>query len=369
MENQTMKIAITKIGANITFSPNNGSAANADILYALRTMKGHRHEFTVCTKKTSNTVLPKSIGLSDIRNCKSFNDFDLVLVFNGSINFFGGVCDDALLALYRALNNTKVPIVFVQTDGALYLQELWPLIQKREWAKGLSASEFFVDPKNVYYLTQGRDYSKTLEFLKSAKNAIVPTSIHHFPWEQTILSGAEIEKCGTIKPSERLYDLGFGGYIRNSHKQRRIERYYDEVDLKTLLFGNLRGIKLQYTKVLPKVSFQSMVGYMSDCKASVIVGDYYYNDHFHTLRMYENLLAGCAILIDRQLDSRGDFYHGIPHGEMFYVDKPSDVKNFLHNDNLDELVINTRHYLLENRDINKLNCRLKTILEDICDLH
>ena len=364
-----MKIAITKIGANITFSPNNGSAANADILYALRAMKGNRHEFTICTKKTSNTVLPKSLGLADIRGVQHFNDYDCVLVFNGSINFFGGVCDDSLLALYRALHKTNIPIIFVQTDGALYFQDLWPLIHKREWAKGLFPLDYEVNPNNVYYLTQGRDVNKTIEFLKTAKNAIQPTNVYHFPWEQTILCSAETDKVGLIKPSERIYDLGFGGYIRNSHKQRRIERYYDEVDLKTLLFGNLRGIKLQHTKVLPKVSFQSMVGYMSDCKASVIVGDYFYNDHFHTLRMYENLLAGCAVLIDRQLDTRGDFYHGIPHGEMFYVDKPNDVKNFLHNDNLDELVINTRHQLLEKRDPKFLNNRLKLIMEDICDLH
>lgn len=364
-----MKIALTKIGANITFSPNNGSAANADILYALRTMKGHNHEFTICTKKTTNTVLPKALSLVDISNVDSFDNYDCVLVFNGSINFYGGNPDYGLLGLYRALHKTTVPIIFVQTDGALYLQNLWPLIAKREWAKNMTEEEFSINPENLYYLTQGRDIQKINEFIKSAKNSIIPYSVSHFPWEQTILSGAEANKTGLIKPSERIYDLGFGGYIRNSHKQRRIERYYDESDLKTLLFGNLRGIKLQHTKVLPKVSFQSMVGYMSDCRASVIVGDYFYNDNFHTLRMYENLLAGCAILIDRQLDTRGDFYHGIPHSEMFYVDKPSDVKEFLFRDNLDELVINTRHSLLEERNTKALNNRLNTLLEDICDLH
>lgn len=364
-----MKIALTKIGANITFSANNGSAANADILYALRTLKGHNHEFTVCTKKTSNTVLPKALSLVDITNVDSFNDYDCVLVFNGSINFYGGNPDYGVLGLYRALHKTRVPIIFIQTDGALYFQDIWPLIAKREWASSWSEEEFSIDSNNLYYLTQGRDIQKINEFIKGAKNAIVPYSVAHYPWEKTILSGADTKNSGLIKPSERLYDLGFGGYIRNSHKQRRIERYYDEVDLKTLLFGNLRGIKLQHTKVLPKVSFQSMVGYMSDCKSSVIVGDYFYNDNFHTLRMYENLLAGCAILIDRQLDSRGDFYSGIPHSEMFYVDKPSHVRDFLFNDNLDELVISTRHYLLEKNDPRQLNQRLNSLLEDICDLH
>lgn len=363
-----MKIALAKIGANISFSCENGSAANADILYALRSMKGHGHTFTACTKKTRNTVLPKAVAFKDIQDVNSFNEFDVVLVFNGSINFYGGLPDNSVIALYKALHNTTIPIIFVHTDGAMYFHDLWPMIAKREWAKNWSPEEFKVNPTNLYYITQGRNQPKVLDFIKKSKNHVLPYQIHHFPWERTILSGAD---TSSMRPSlsQRNYDLGFGGYIRNSHKQRRIEHYYDEPDLKTLLFGNLRGIKVKHTKVLPKVPFQSMITYMSDCRSSVIVGDQFYNDNFHTLRMYENLIAGCAILIDKQLDTTRDFYMGVPNGELFYVEKPSQVRDFLFRDDFEELVTSARRALLEIHNPDALNRRLNSLLEDICDLH
>lgn len=364
-----MKIAIAKIGANITLSKNNGSAANADILYALRTMKGFNHQFTIVTHKTSNTSLPSSLGFEELYTLQDFNDYDCVMLFNGSINFFGGVEDPGVISLYKALAKTRKPVFFVNTDGALVLRDLWPMIANREWAKGYN--EFDYDLKNtpIHYLTQGRDLPKMRKHIRETKNAIVPLTIQHFPWEQTILS--EHEKWFNLKPrpvSKREYDLGFGGYIRNSHKQRRIERYYDEPDIRTLLFGNLRGINVKNTTVHPKISFQSMVPTMEQCQASVIVGDLFYNDNFHTLRMYECLLAGCAVLIDGQLDTKKDFYEGIKKNDKFYVNSSSDVRAFIWNDSIDELVLETREQLIEMRTNVGLNHVLFQLMVGVCGL-
>ena len=364
-----MKIAITKIGANITFSSQNGSAANADIIYALRTMKGYNHEFTVVTQKTRNTQLPKAINIKEVQNTKDFNAFDMVLVFNGSINFFGGQPDEGLFALYRALAKTNKPIVYVQTDGALYLQKLWPIVKEREWAKNLKESEFEINPNNVYYLTQGRIIQKVCNRLEASKNAILPKEVFHFPWEQCILT--EYDRYLPKDPSKyemRPYDLGFGGYIRNSYKQRRIEKYYDEPDLDTLLFGNLRGIRLRNTKVQPKISYQQMIPTMAQCKATVIVGDEYYNNHFHTLRMYESLLAGNLILIDRILDDRATFYTGVPNSDWYLVDSTEDVRQKLWTAT-PELVKKTRDRLIEDRLQIGLNHILNVQMEKILCAH
>jgi hypothetical protein len=362
-----MKIAIAKIGANITLSKNNGSAANADILYALRTMKGFGHRFTIVTHKTSNTSLPVALGFEELYTIKDFNDYDCVMLFNGSINFFGGVEDPGVISLYKALAKTRKPVFFVNTDGVLVLRNLWPMIANREWAKGYSEKDFDLENTPIHYLTQGRDLPKMRRHIIETKNSVIPLTIDHFPWEQTILS--EHEKWFPIKPrpvSKREYDLGFGGYIRNSHKQRRIERYYDEADIRTLLFGNLRGINLKNTELHPKISFQSMVPTMEQCQASVIVGDLLYNDNFHTLRMYECLLAGCAVLIDKQLDSKGEFYKDISPGNRFYVNSPSDVRAFIWNDSIDDLVMDMRYKVLRNRANQMIDNVLLDRMVKIC---
>jgi len=130
-----MKLAICKIGANITFSKNNASAANGDILYFIRQLEIKDHDITFVTKKTRNTRLPPLSEFISVLDEPSLDDFDAILVFNGSLNFFGGQESKETLSLYRTLAKTKTNIIYINTDGALPFKQLWPSIHKREWAK------------------------------------------------------------------------------------------------------------------------------------------------------------------------------------------------------------------------------------------
>lgn len=354
-----MKIAITKIGANITFSSHNSSAANADIQYVIKTMYGGDESFSICSKFTRNTVLPKAIPLLDIEKVESFDEFDAVMVFNGTINFFGGNPNPSLLALYRALSKTKkAKIFYIQTDGAIFFKQLWPLIKDRDWAKGLSEDEFKIDEENVTYLTQGRDIKKMSKEIQYTRNAIIPKRMVHIPWERTILSMNQ--PTSVPKLSVRTYDLGFGGYIRNAHKRKRIEHYYDSPLMKTLLFGNLRDIRLNNTKVNSPIAYQDMVFTMQKCKSTVIVGDEIYENNFHTLRMYEGILAGCLVFIDRRLDKLNTFYKEIDEGNLL-VDNIQEVRSQLRQESVEEAAENIRTKIIES--FSKENLKQQIISE------
>jgi hypothetical protein len=327
-----MKIAICKIGANITFSSGNKSAANADILYFLRQLEIDDHEVSIHTHKTRNTLIPKRLGFKEIQETQSFDSYDKVLVFNGSINFFGGIPDHNLFALYRALAKTTLcPIIYVNTDGALPFKQLWPVIRHREWAKDMTAIDYHIDEDNVHYFTQGRNAKKMLNLVNSKPENIVPAGFNHYPLYQMIL--AKHEKFFKPNPTLfefRRYDLGFGGYTRNTYKRKRIEHYYNTKHNTTLLFGNLRGVKAPNTTIRPKVSYQQFIREMWQCRATVIIGDQFYEDNFFTLRMYESLLADNIVFIDERLDPDHDFYKG---DYEFYVNSPN------------ELVIDSKTYL------------------------
>lgn len=303
-----MRIAITKIGANITFSNQNASAANADILYALRTLGAKRNEITIVTHKTRNTQLPKVLKFQEIQDTRDFNKFDCVLVFNGAYNFFGGAEDPNLIALYKALSNTAKRIFYVQTDGAMYFQKLWPLIEKREWAQKYNSAMFHVNPGNVVYLTQGRNLDKMYDKLDKVKNKCGPSQMFHFPWERTILTAHEKHFTKPLIPhADREYDLAFGGATRNSYKRKKIEKYYNSPKLKTLLFGNLRGVTAPNADMKPKVGYQQMIPTMMKARGTVIFGDELYNNNFHTLRIYESLLAGCLVMFDKEFNPAWPF--------------------------------------------------------------
>ena len=335
-----MKIAITKIGANITFSKQNKSAANADILYALRTLGVKEQNITIHTAKTRNTFIPKVVSFKEIKETTDFNEYHVVLVFNGSINFYGGTEDLNLIALYKALARTKrnCKIVYVQTDGALWFQELWPLIAHRDWAQKYSSEDFDLDTQNVFYITQGRGIRKVYDEMQVKTTRIFARSVYHFPWEQTILSDHEkFFHRGPVPFNLRPYDLAFGGATRNTYKRKKIEKYYNSPRLKTLLFGNLRGVHCPNATMASKVAYQEFIPMMSNAKGTVIFGDHFYNNNFFTLRMYESILAGNILLIDEEFDSSQSFFWAVDPDirSFFYVNNVAEVEEAMRRPNLE----------------------------------
>jgi len=145
-----MKIAVFKIGANVTWSPSVKTASTADIDYFLRSFR-REHDITIFTKFTRNTVKPKDLNHVKIIDCNSIevqdiNRYDIVLVFNGAINFWGGAEDPQLIRQYRFFSTFNGPVVYCQTDGAMWFSQLWPKIEGREWAKKYEAE------KDLFYI-------------------------------------------------------------------------------------------------------------------------------------------------------------------------------------------------------------------------
>jgi len=342
-----MKIAICKGGTNITFSTGNRSAANADIKYAINQISPREMDITIVTAHTRNTYFPSILKSCEI-NKVDFNEFDLVLLFNFSINFFGGKEDPNLLNLYRKLAKTKTKIAYVQTDGQLPFKQLWPSIYKREWAKPYKEEEFFIDPNRVIYITQGRDLYKVRKELGKKFDNIRPYDIYHYPWAQTILATGFGEFKYDYKSfDKRPYDLIFGGATRNAHKRKKIEHFYTNPRHTNFLFGNLRGVNATINKA---VSYQQFISTMTKGKATVIVGDLHYENNYITLRMYESILAGCLMYIDRDLD-HGHFYKG--QFPELHIANSDEILPF--DNTTQELCTESRAYILNS--YNELHSR------------
>jgi len=330
-----MRIGVIKGGANITFSSNNGSAGNADILYALRVLDPSRNEVTIITHRTRNTKMYPVLKFKELHD-KDLNldDYDAILLFNYSINFFGGAESPSLNSLYRALHNSSVPIFYVQTDGQLPLKEFWPMIRDREWAKGYTEDEFSFNGDRVVVLQQGRDLSKCATEIRRVKNTIIPRAQKHYPWERTILHNRHkffprVEDDVISRP----YSLIYGGATRNAKRKRRIQELYFGHEFMSLLFGNLRLDMSSCTVArMNKVSYQEFVKIMKKGIATVIIGDVHYENNYFTLRMYESLLAGCIVMIDDRMDVKHNFYDR--EFSELYVKNRSDIESVFNTANL-----------------------------------
>lgn len=356
-----MKIAVLKIGANITFSSANKSAANADIKYALKTIDNNANEITIISKKTRNTIIPKEYKFANLEDVDSLDEADIVLLFNGSINFFGGAFSPEIIKTYKLLSRTTAKIVYVQTDGQMWFQQLWPLIENRVWAKGFEESDFHISGDKVSYITQGRNLNKFRQELMGKKYTIIPEQIVHYPWESTIL---QFDFPIPRPWSQRQYDLGFGGATRNTYKRKLIEKYYNSPGLSNLLFGNLRGVNCPNAKMEAKVSYQQFIPKMSSCKTTVAFGDKFYNNNFHTLRMYENILAGCLMFVDSNFCD--NFYKNIT--EQLYVKNQSEVERYLISNRPQEsedFANHIRRTIIHRYDRAGENMKINQILESI----
>jgi len=327
-----MKIAICKGFTNISFSNKNKSAASADVQYLVDQL-GNSVTIDIVTGITSNTEIPVNLGLVSI-NDVDFDRYDLVLLFNFSINFFGGVENKEGISLYKSLSKSQTPIAYIQTDGKLGFQELWPQIYKREWAAKYKESDFYIDPERVTYVTQGYDLDKVGKALDK-KNLQKYNKIIHYPIAETILANADKDLAYEMFP--RTYDLGFGGATRDSHKVKKVKHYFTDENFNNYIFG---GINLGEYHVHPKVSYQEVIPTMRNCKGTVIVGDKHYEDNYFTLRMYEGILANCLTYIDNDFDSQQKFYDGkFPE---LYISTP---KQILHLDDT-ELKYEANNYIL-----------------------
>ena len=361
-----MKIAVCKGGANITFSTTNRSAANADILYALRTLGIKDNDVTIVTHRTRNTWIPKPLKFQELYETKTFDDFDAVLLFNFSLNFFGGKEDIGVTQLYWALSKSDVPIFYVQTDGQLPFKPLWPNIHKREWAKKYAENEFFISEDRITYLTQGRNLTKVENRLKERGKNYIPSKFIHFPWERTILAMHEKYFDYEFKPFEtRRYDLIYGGATRNTYRRKKIERFYNVPELSVYLFGNLRGVSSPNAIKGNRVSFQYFVRTLESGRSTIIIGDEFYENNFFTLRMYESILAGNLVFIDQDMDSKHLFY-GPGIADNLYVKSPRDVVQAMTSDlqPLEDQAKELKNMILSNYSLENERQYLNEVIRD-----
>lgn len=318
------RIAVMKIGANITWSKSAMSASNFDITSICELLEPFYH-ICLISRKTRNTIVPKGdYFFKDIRDVKDINKgyFDHLLVFNGNVNFYGGQESVDQILIYKLINDFDGPVHYMQTDGQLFLKQIWPAIACKDWASNWKETDLTITRNDIHYISQGHNIEKTRKYIES-KKGIRPYAITHFPLEQAILCGEHV----TAKPPNWLaeYDLIYGGAPRSGARRKKLLNFYAHNNLKTYMFGAINRKNLQpppgsLIVFGPKVQNNMFISELNRrARATVIIGDDLYDNNFNTLRMYESILAGLLVFIDNRFDPDHLFYKSQFHMTGFYV--------------------------------------------------
>lgn len=301
------KIAVLKLGARIVKGGTSGGSGEALAIINMLAEAGIEvHGYTKILKKDEpldNIVLH---NILDTYNDVNSQDFDALVVINGSCNYFGGVDSPDQTINYHIINHFNGPVTYVMCDPNLSLKQVWGSIEKKEWASNYNYSDIFIT-REINYIIQPRNISAVLDNIN--KNGIKISSIEHFPFEKFPLLDNTLYD---VALSDKKYDLLYGGTFRGGKRQDDMIKFYFGLDnFDATFFGNIKPEDFNEKKVngLKQPNYEGSVNYdkfnskMSSSIATVIIGDKYYKEiEDLAQRIYESVQAGVVTFIDSSYD-------------------------------------------------------------------
>lgn len=346
-----MKLGIMKLGATITWSQVSKTAANFDVHSIVGCLKAKDqkgdYDLTVITRKTRNTKIPKDLKFAEIEKIDiNTLGLDALLVFNGNVNFFGGAEAPDQIMNYVHMNNFKGPVIYVQTDGQLQLTQIWPAMWKKDWSSNWAEDLVTITRDDIIYLTQARDIDKVYSLTHSKNSVPVKKeNIHHFPIEQAIMC----KPVHKIKQHEKEFDLIYGGAIRGGQRKKLLTKYYFGLeDNNVCLFGAMKekDFPVHHMQIRPqfrsKVNHSDFMSAMTKGKATCIIGDEWYSNNMHTLRIYETILANVVCFVSTEFDANKTIFNNAELNDFLYVSSKKEL-----NDKLRTLTDERINYLVK----------------------
>lgn len=331
-------LGVIKIGASITFNSGvNRTASNFDVVSTCRALAPN-FRLHFITNKTRNTLLPKESAFSDIEYAaNNINNLglDALLVFNGSVNNWGGARNDTAILIWKCIQHFKGRVFYIHTDAMMRLHQIYDdTFVKRGWHLDYPKEDVYITRDDIVYLTQARNPNRIKELVSSnGAIRIKDENIIHFPLQEAIL----LRPPKFLAERNITWDLIYGGSHRSGRRLEKMVKYYfGHDDLKVLLFGGNLA-KEKFRPFSGDLAFPTLQGPVSNSiflakyrtsLATVHITDDVYEGHWTALRFYESLIAGVIPFIDWNADRRRLLYYpGCEIADFLYVKDRKEVND------------------------------------------
>jgi hypothetical protein len=335
-----MKFSFIKLGSRIS---NTGTAASARESLALASLLGSEGATVDCyTKILKNENLNpfKNVYMRQIEDVyeEAYKGYDALIVVSGNVNFFGGAERRDWILNYYIINNFEGPVFYVLVDVNLFLSQIWSSVKKKEWGNKYSKEDIEITRNDIIYISQPYDVNAVWNKIK--KEDISIKKVVHFPIQKWALT-----KDRLMYTNNKKIDLQYGGAFRPSRQKKLIKYYFGYDDFDVELFGNIsldKFNKKYYNGLTPPrftkaVKFKEFMNKMNQSKATIIVGDKWYEGKNITLRVYESILANNITFIDSDFDPYKKIYSNKNLKNFLYVKNRREVKDKLNNCNHKEI--------------------------------
>lgn len=275
----------------------------------------------------------------------NINNYDKVIIMGSMANFFGGVRNDDVINIYKALAKyTNGKVYYIFNDFRLPFRQLWKSISNRDW-NDCNKDDVIIKAPMVI-LSQFRDLKDALKANLSDDSNIV--DIKFFDLAKWILNVGN-----NYADNKGEYDLIYGGSFRAGNRLKKFNEFFVNRDSNIAIYGSMsaRNFKEVNESNLPKflgrVESSKCISENAKGFSTIIIGEKHYNNSTVTLRVYESMLANCAVFIDTDFDKYR--YLGLP--DFMYITTGSELDNKIKylKDNADvyKRVIDAQHQFIE----------------------
>lgn len=342
-----IKIGLLKIGSRISWGTKNNSAANGECKIIAEMLSRADAEVHIITKILKGDEQPKQFKFHNIETewetIKNLN-LDCLLVVNGNVNFFGGAEDRPALLNYIIINQFKGQIVYLFTDGDLYLKQV--SIKGKEWSSNWNEKDLQITRTDIKYLSQAYNIDSVKMLIK--KSGISIENITYFPIE---MYGC-LKKIVPFNPNPE-FDLIYGGSHRGKKRIKKLSNYYfGHQNAKVHLFGSIsinhfdsvKGLPNEHPSFGPSIEFDKFTQNLNRSRSHLIIGDPWYEGNIITLRVYESIMSSVVTFIDSSFDPERRIYKNDPKlVEWLYINSKEELiekLELLRDDNLRQKIIN-----------------------------
>ena len=325
-----MKVAVIKLGARISFNAKDTSGGNGEARSIVKMLKTGGADVHIFTKILAKDNLIEDYSWHNLSDDIDTSEMDALVILNGAVNFFGGAEDREQLMNYVIINHFKGPVFYTLCDPALTLKQVWPSVEKKDWASNWSESSLLITREDIVFLSQPWDTDKVKA--KLGKNEVIPKAIIHFPFEQFPCMNEMLSENPTP-----LVDLSYGGTMRGGRRAKKMVKFYFDhpVDLAVEMFGKIEEkdfnpkliAGLHQPEFTGPVQYNDMLPKMNKSLSHCVIGDPWYetiNDI--PQRLYESVYSNVITFVDADMDKiRRVWSRDKELGDFLYVQTRAEL--------------------------------------------
>jgi hypothetical protein len=332
------KIAVVKLGSRITWDTD-GAVAPGEAISICKVLTVGGADVHVFTKILEKDTLHESItwhDLSDAAHCGAIDleQFDVLVVINGNVNFYGGGEPPEQLAVYWMINNFPGKVVYIMCDPELPLTQVWPSVSKKPWGAKYSEKDLNITRTDIQVLSQPYNLEGMKEHWN--KRGVQVSKFFHFPMELFPLMNV-----WSLPANEPSVDLLYGGTPRGGRRIPNLYKWYCGLpdDISVEIFGSIDASDFEKhpkigklpTKRYPiftgKVKYSQVITKMNTGLAHLVTGDGSYEElDIIPQRTMENIAAGNVVFVDANMDkSRRIYPEGTLANRYLYVSSQEEL--------------------------------------------